>query len=114
MKGLTSNALGASNFTIGGNLVSTFMVIVDPTVSRGQVIERLKERYGDHYLYHGQESVVFVRTSDLTEEVAINIGIKGDEKIPDSSGAVFKMNSNYSGFTNGAVWEWLATVEDTK
>ena len=87
--------------------MSTFIVIVDPTTDSDQVIKRLNKCYPDHYSYHGKENVVLVRTSDLTEEVAVNIGIKGDRKLEASTGAVFKLNSHYSGFTNGTVWEWL-------
>ena len=61
----------------------------------------------NHYQYHGQTQIIFIRSDDISDQIASKIRITGDEKIPEAAGAVFKMNANYAGYTNGAIWEWL-------
>ncbi len=70
------------------------------------VMKQLDEHYPDHHVYNSQKGLVFVRTNDIAEEIANKLNING----PNESsylGAVFKMNSDYSGFTSRGIWQWL-------
>lgn len=48
----------------------------------------------------------------VTADIAEAVGLKGDDRIDESSGVVFKMNSAYSGYTQRSLWEWLESVAD--
>ena len=65
----------------------------------------LDTHYPVNYKYHSTDQVVFVSTSDTTKSVSEKAGFAGDNPI---AGAVFKMNSGYSGLTDRSIWEWLA------
>jgi hypothetical protein len=88
--------------------MAVYHVIIDSGSNADKATERLKEAFADHYKYHDQERVWLVRTDDISETIAVKIGFKGDDNPDNSTGAVFKMNSNYAGYTKGAVWEWLS------
>ena len=92
--------------------MAIYHVVIDDCPASQQVIEKLKERYPDRYAYHEQERLVFIRTDDISEEISMQIGFKGENKIEGASGAVFKMNANYAGYTNGGIWEWLTKYDN--
>ena len=54
--------------------MSIYHVIVDDVAVFEQVKEKLNAKYPDHYYYHDQERLVFVRSDDISEEIAKNIG----------------------------------------
>ena len=91
--------------------MSIYHVMIDDVAVFEQVKEKLNAKYPDHYYYHGQERLVFVRSDNISEEIVKNIGLGGEGKIEGASGAVFKMNTAYSGYTNGSVWEWLTKYD---
>ncbi len=75
-----------------------------------EVIEKVKENYPEHYPLN--ETFILISSDELTENVAMQIGLKGDNRIEDASGAVFSLRSNYSGYTSRSLWEWLEKFED--
>lgn len=85
-----------------------FLVIFDEPSPEAET--RLKEQFPDHYQYHSDAPLYLVRNDGLSEQIAKAIGIKGDEQI--ATGVVFKLNSAFSGYTNGAIWEWLQQSHD--
>ena len=74
-----------------------------------EVEERLEETYPIHYKYTETFYLVSVGRTVFSEEIAEAVGIKGDRRIEDSSGVVFRVNSAYSGYTKRTLWEWLSS-----
>ena len=83
------------------------VVLFEPNL---EVEKRLKEQYQTQYKYTDTFYLVALDQTVVTEEIAEAIGIKGENRVENSSGVVFKMNSAYSGFTSRTLWEWLETV----
>lgn len=76
-----------------------------------EVVARIKERYPK--CFEVNESCYLVRCDDLTQDVAIAVGIKGDDRAEDAGGVVVKLNGAYSGFASRSLWEWLDIGEIT-
>ena len=74
------------------------------------VVARIKKHYPKSFEVN--EGCYLVRCDDLTEEVAIAVGIKGDDRAEDAGGVVLKLNGAYSGFAPGSLWEWLSIGEE--
>lgn len=55
-----------------------------------------------------------VQTKELTQEVAIRAGIKGEDRVEDTFGVVFRLNGAYAGFAARSLWEWLGQAEETE
>ena len=85
-----------------------FLIIFDEPSA--EAAARLQEHYPDHYSYHSDASVYLVRNDGISEQIAKTVGMSGDDKIV--TGVVFKLNSAFSGYTNGAIWEWLQQSYD--
>ena len=75
-----------------------------------QVLERLEVEYPDNFRLG--RTFALVRSDELTEKVAKKVGIKGKDRVPDVSGAVFMLRGTYSGYTVRSLWEWLEKHED--
>ncbi len=89
--------------------MATFLAIIDEENSIESVRRRIKEKYPGSYEHHSDSQVFFIRSDDIAAQIAQNIGMKGENGENDRiSGAVFKLNSSYSGYTNGAIWDWLS------
>ena len=73
------------------------------------VVDRLKEAYPDHYRM--AETFFLVASDTIAEEIAITVGIKGDNRVESARGVVFKLNDAYAGYTGRALWEWLRKIE---
>lgn len=82
-----------------------FAVLLDKASIQAEA--RLKARYSS--VYEVSDKAFLVRTADLAETVAKNVGIKGDDRI--MSGVVFRLNSIYSGYTSRVLWDWLSEAE---
>ncbi len=52
-----------------------------------------------------------VSTDVIAETIAINVGIKGDDRIEDANGVVFRLKASYSGYAARSLWDWLAQAE---
>lgn len=87
-----------------------FVVVLDREGEgvREEVNERLENRAS--LVYRVSSTVFMVSEFGLSKDIAEMAGIKGDDRIPDATGAVFRIDS-YSGFTDRALWEWLNNVE---
>ena len=75
-----------------------------------QVANRIEEHYP--LFYPVNEKVFLVRTGEISEQVAFKVGIKGDDRIDDALGVVFKLNGAYSGHAPRSIWEWLDSGEE--
>ena len=75
-----------------------------------EVQSLIREKYPGHYEF--LPTFFLVRSDSIAESVAIDIGIKGDDRIEGASGVVFKLNRSYSGFTSPSLWDWLTPGEE--
>lgn len=74
--------------------------------SHPQVRERILSRFPGGLEY--SQTFFLVEADKLTQDVAIEAGIKGDSRLDGASGFVIKLESfTYSGFTSPSLWEWL-------
>ena len=72
------------------------------------VAERTRRHYPDSYKYTDRFFLVRGDIDDLASTIAAKVGLKGNERVPDASGVVLKLNQGYSGYTKPDLWEWLA------
>ena len=77
-----------------------------------EVYQRIEDYYPDNFRYSDTLCLVAVDHPTVSQDVAVTIGIKGDDRVPDSSGVVFKLNTGYSGYTTRSLWEWLESMSD--
>ena len=77
-----------------------------------EVAERIKTAYPKGFKYTDTCYLVAFDQTVITENIAEEVGLKGDDRIQEASGVVFKLNSAYSGYTKKTLWEWLNSVEE--
>ena len=82
--------------------MNAFMVVF--TEPSAQAAEHLRGQFPECYELV-ENTVYLVRSEELSSDVAVKAGFKSDPRI--STGAVFKMNHAYSGYTSRSLWEWL-------
>ena len=76
------------------------------------VTERVQSVYPEHFKY--SDTIFFVEDSRrITENIAVDLGIKGKNRIDDASGVVLKLGvyPSYSGYTTKTLWDWLGAAE---
>ena len=86
--------------------------VVTLNEQNAEVINRLEVKYPHPHAYKISDTCYLVATFDLPSEVATNIGLKGDDRIEDSMGAVFKLNGAYSGYSYRTLWDWISQAEE--
>lgn len=72
---------------------------------------RIDKYYPGIHQLELSDHLFLIRSDSIAETVAQNIGLKGDDRLPDARGVVFKLNAAYAGFTYRSVWDWLAEAE---
>ena len=77
------------------------------------VKERLVERYPGSYEFNDTFFLSRAASPTLSQEIAVAVGLKGDDRIEDASGFVIQQRSAaYSGYTRRDLSEWLTSVEE--
>lgn len=71
--------------------------------------ERIAESYPAYYRF--SDTVFLVSDDALAETVSASVGIKGDDRIDEAGGVVFRLNGAYAGYTKRVLWEWLSEAE---
>ena len=74
----------------------------DPTEQSGRLRDVVPE--GQHYQV--SERLYFVRSDTTARSLAETLGLRGAES--QATGAVLKLNGEYSGFEKQAMWNWLS------
>ena len=69
----------------------------------------LREKYTDNF--EMSATLFLVRSDNVAEKIAMDVGMKGSDRVDGSSGVVFKLNKSYSGFASNSLWEWLEPDE---
>ena len=75
------------------------------------VESRLHEAFGEQNVFPMNDRTFLVASDEITENVTVKAGIKGDDRIENSRGAVFRLNGAYAGYTVKSLWEWLSDHE---
>ena len=85
------------------------IVLTEPNA---EVDARIRGKYTtDRELYDKLNDTFYLVRSDsiYSEEVAVNVGIKGYDRVKNAKGVVFRLNGvTYSGYAPGSIWEWLS------
>ena len=74
------------------------------------VVERIEGKYPDHYRI--TDTLFLIADDVIAEKVATTVGIKGNDRIENARGVVFKLNGAYSGYSSRSLWEWLTAAEE--
>lgn len=82
-----------------------FMHAIVLSVPNNGVVERIREKHPRHYQVN--PTVYLVRTDEISERIATEIGLKGETRVEGATGAVFKLNGAYSGYAAKSLWEWM-------
>ena len=77
------------------------------TEASAEVDDRIKNEYPKRYKLN--DTFYLVRSENISEEVAVNVGIKGDDRVEDVTGVVFRLNGAYAGYAPTSLWDWLTT-----
>ena len=83
--------------------MSMFAIILRET--NDEVTKRIREKYPT--AYEMTETCFLVQSNFIAENVAVSVGIKGEDRIEEASGVVFRLNGSYAGFTARSLWDWL-------
>ena len=83
------------------------VVLRDPN---HEVEQRLLDKYPGSFQF--TETVFLVQANGIPDAVAKDVGIKGDDRIATASGAVFRLDGAYSGYTTRALWDWLKQADE--
>lgn len=86
--------------------------IVLLTEPNDEVAARIKEKYPE--CHQVTDTGFLVQSREITQDVAMKAGIKGENRVEDAGGVVFKLNGAYSGFASRALWEWLGQAEEAE
>lgn len=76
-----------------------------------EIGKRMKENFPGSYEYTKTVFLVRVDSSTLASDIAKGIGLKGNDRVKDASGVVFKLNRGYSGYTKPELWDWLSNLD---
>lgn len=86
--------------------MSLFLVVLnDPNEDVESRIEKLDNSH--KYL----DNVYLVVDDTTPMRLANKIGIKGENRVSDATGVVFKLNGSYSGYTSRSLWDYLSQTE---
>ncbi len=75
-----------------------------------EIHRRIEDSYPRNHQF--SSTLFLVQDDTIPETVARNVGIKGDNRITDTGGVVFRLEGSYAGFTSRALWDWLRLVEE--
>lgn len=67
---------------------------------------KIREEYPD--CQEISPTAYLVEADSLSEGIASQVGIKGDNRIDGASAVVFGLDGFYSGYAPGTIWEWFA------
>ena len=88
--------------------MSVFAVVLNE--AHPDVVERIENAYPDFYQL--SNTFFLVQSNALARKVAAAVGIKGDDRIEDAQGVVFRLNRAYAGYSSRDLWEWLGQAEE--
>ena len=68
----------------------------------------VKNRVAEYSEYYELSPTFFVVShKDVADGVSARVGITGDNRVPEASGVVFQLHSDYAGHTLKTLWDWL-------
>lgn len=76
----------------------------------GAVARRVEDKYPNHYRMN--DAFFLAQGEGIAQTVSEAVGIKGDERVEEAHGGVFKISHSCSGFTSRALWDWPGQAEE--
>lgn len=86
------------------------VVLIEPNAD---VEQRIINTYPKPGHFKLTDTFYLVRNSHLSEDIAVAAGLKGDERIEQATGVVFRLNRAYAGYASPLLWEWLVDAEES-
>lgn len=74
-------------------------------------ISEIREAEKDFEFFKYSDNIFFIASIKTSDEIAHEIGLKGEHRFENASGVVIRMNGTYSGFTRRSLWDWLGNVD---
>lgn len=91
--------------------MSIFVITLDDNASP-KLRERIEKFYPEPKSFEFSETIFFVQDETIPQAIAKRLGIRIEEdQLRTNTGAVFKLEGSYSGFTSRALWDWLTLME---
>ena len=86
------------------------VVLIEPNAD---VEQRIIDNYPKPRHFKLTDAFYLVRDGHLSEDIAVSAGLKGDERIEQAAGVVFRLNRAYAGYASPLLWEWLVDAEES-
>lgn len=86
------------------------VVLIKPNAD---VEKRIMDTYPKPGHFKLTDTFYLVRNGSLSEDIAVSAGLKGDERIKQATGVVFRLNRAYAGYASPSLWEWLVDAEES-
>ena len=86
------------------------VVLIEPNA---EVEKRIFDTYPKPRHFKLTDTFYLVRNGHLSEDIAVSTGLKGDERIEQATGVVFRLNRAYAGYASPTLWEWLVDAEES-
>lgn len=86
------------------------VVLIEPNAA---VEKRIIDNYPKPAYFKLTDTFYLVRNGHLSEDIAVSAGLKGDERIEQATGVVFRLNRAYAGYASPLLWEWLVDAEES-
>ncbi len=87
---------------------STFVIILAET-NQEAVKVKIANTYHDYCRI--ADNCFLISSTEISDEVATSIGLKGTNRIEGANGIVFKLNGSYSGYSYRTIWDWMDRAE---
>ena len=84
-----------------------FAIVLDS--ANATVEDRVEREFPGCYSIN--KTAFLVSSDGLAETIAATVGIKGDDRVEDASGVVFRLNGTFAGYSSRALWDWLEQAE---
>ena len=93
--------------------MANYIVIVDHIEDIATIVERLNSEYTDKFYAHSRvKQMFYVRTDDITPNIAVKLGMITQEKEKAIRGSVYNITSSYYGFSDTGIWQWLGKSDE--
>lgn len=89
-------------------MMSVFAVVLN--TPNPEVAKLIEDEYPDCYKVN--ETLFLVQSDFVADTVANSVGIKGDGRIENARGVIFRLNHSYAGYSARSLWDWLSQAED--
>ena len=91
--------------------MAVFAVVLDEPHEEVEAL--IKKAYPE--CYRMNPTFFLVESKGIAQTVAEAVRIKGDDRVPNSTGVVIHLQSySYAGHSSRALWDWFKKAEESK